>query len=250
MVGAFASGYAGYYFGNQPEDNTVLEYNKITNKNLKNILGGVNGIKITYEDKELEKVSNSRYTIINNTDKNLDKFKLYFEVTDNNLPLFHSITPPESYPKEAITLISKNNGIYIFEVEYLNNTTKVWDGLDFTFYFSGSEPPEIKVKTGSKGIQIREYKYKERSTVEFFIDVVMTLWWLLSIYFILAYLVLKLGRVRRNLHKEQVDQTLIAVIKDNNELSHDEKIEKIKSSIKDSPSFSSVINNWNKSFEA
>lgn len=251
LLGAFASGYAGYYFGNQPEENSILEYIEYSQKNLKSILGNVDDISISYKGGELEKISNTRFSILNNTEKNLDKFKLYFEVSDKkSLPLFHSITPPESYPKEAVTLISSNDGVYIFEVEYLNKTEGSWRGLDFVFYFSGSEPSKIDVKTGTKGMQIKEFKFGERDSSEFIFAVIQKTWWLLALYIILAYFLLKLSKVRRGLHKIEVDRVIEESFNNTQGVTNSENIENIKSALKTSPKFKAIIDNWNRDFSA
>lgn len=251
LVGAFASGYAGYYYANQPETNTVLEYQEYTNKNLKNIFGGTESVKILYQQKELEALSSVRYSLMNNTGKNIDKFKIYFEVEDKkNIPLFHSLTPPDSYPKEAVTLISKDNGVYIFEVEYFNKTNKTWNGLDFVFYFSGSEPSIINIKTGSKGIYLKKYEYQQLSVIHYILKAMLKMWWVLAVYILIAYVSFKVGKVRRYLHKKDIHKTLVENISENTTLSTEEKITKIKDAISTSPKIKLVFKNWNIDREA
>lgn len=249
LLGSLASGYAGYYFGNQPEENSILEYSEHSQKNLKSIFGNVDDISISYKGAELEKISSTRFSILNYTDKNLDEFKLYFEVSDkNSLPLFHSITPPESYPKEAVKLISSNDGIYIFEVEYLNKTEESWRGLDFVFYFSGSEPSKIDVKTGTKGLQIKEFKFGERDSSEFIFAAIQKTWWLLALYIILTYFVLKASKIRKELHKLEIYGAIEESFNNTQGVTNSENIENIKSALKTSPNFKTIIDNWNRDF--
>ncbi|MBM7071393.1 hypothetical protein JQC92_04975 [Shewanella sp. 202IG2-18] len=250
LLGAFASAYAGYYYANQPEEDIVLEYQEFKNKNLKKVFGETKAIKIFHGEKEIEALGNVRFSILNNSSKNIDKFKVYFEVNNaDELPLFHSLTSPDSYPKEAVTLISKNEGVYIFEVEYLNRTKKRWDSLDFVFYFADATTPKVHIKTGTKGVVLKKYEYKEKTVFEIILGSLKRIWWVLLAYSFLIYFLMKRANIRRKLHKKKIDQILIDTIEKDNDLTSEQKIEKINEVLTSSPKFSEVMKHWKVKFE-
>ncbi|WP_230432450.1 hypothetical protein [Plesiomonas shigelloides] len=115
LLGALASAYAGYWFGNQPDQATNIEYRLDSNSNLQRLIGKTDKLKITYDSNDLDALSNITYLIANTSKKNLDKIKIYFEVDDKSkLPLFNNVSPPENYPDEAVTLISeKKRHLYL-----------------------------------------------------------------------------------------------------------------------------------------
>lgn len=240
IIGALASAYAGYWAGHQPVESLIVEYRKDINKNLKSLIGDTNHIEISYDGKSLNNLSNISYTIANTTVKDLDKFKLYFEISDKkNIPIFHNVSPPKDYPKEAVTLISQKDGVYVFELEYLNRSKSLWEGVSFSFYFTGKEPPNISVKTGTKGIGIKEYEYKKLEVFDISLLVLKNVWWLLVLAGLFQYFIYRLEKTKIEVKKEEFKEMLELTLGTQSEV--DEQVEEIINESTKSPSFIKVI---------
>lgn len=242
LVGALASGYAGYWFGNQPEAASVIEYQQHSNDNLHRIIGGTEKLQIIYGETPLDALSSISYRIANTSGKNLDKVKIYFDVQDKDiLPIFHNVSPPADYPKEAITQISDQNGVYIFELEYLNRTESVWDGIGFSFYFGGSEPPDIAVKTGTKGVSLERQASGRIDTMAIFVGVIKRTWWILLAYLAIGYLYLWYVKAERKA-KEAMFRTLIkAELAKTENINENQVVDNILEASKKRPSVTATI---------
>lgn len=245
LISALVSGLGVYYFNNQPEKSISLEYRQHTLNNLKSAFGDVDDIQITYKNKLLEKISNTRFYIRNNSDKNIDEFKLYFEIkSKDDLPLFHTVTVPETYPEDTVKLISKDNGVFVFVVKYFNRDIEIWNDLEFTFFFAGLTPPEIQVKTGTKGMIIKKQGYNKRSTLEITQYILARTWWLLILIIVCFYTLIKTMRIIDKLYMEDFNTALREVIKNNKQLSDNEKIEQIKERYQKEISLKRIFQNW------
>lgn len=238
LIGALASAYAGYWFGNQPDEASVIEYRVNTMSDLQSLIGGNRKLKIAYQDTPLEALSNTSFQVANTSKKNLDKIKMYFEIEDKSeLPIFHTVSPPKSYPKEAITLISESKGVYVFELEYLNRADSVWDGIGFSFYFGGSDSPKINLKTGTKGVSIQQYSSGSISATEVIARVIAETWWFLLIYLFGGYLLFKYRKAEKA-EKERIFKEKIKVALANKKAGNEADIvENILKESKKEPSF-------------
>lgn len=244
LVGALASAYAGYWFGNQPDDISTIEYRERSDGNLINIIGGADKLKITYGENELKKLSNRSYTIANTSKANLDKIKIYFDIENkNSLPIFHNVYTPWDYPKEAITLISDKNGVYIFELEYLNRSESIWDGVTIIFYFPGEAPSNITLKTGTKAVSIKEHSYKPPELIDYLVLIFEQVWWLIGLNFIVLYLLHRFFKTLVAMKKRDFNQKLNEFFLGEEMDKVDEKVELVIKYSKDEPSFSSVLKN-------
>ena len=242
LVGALASAFAGYWFGNQPDSSAIIEYRKDSNDNLHHLMGGTDELKITYGENSLEALSNASYLIANTSNKNLDKIKIYFDLKDKTiLPIFHKVSPPKNYPQEAITLISKTNGVYIFELEYLNRTESIWDGIGFSFYFGGNEAPNINVKTGTKGVSIQQFSTQGLTPTKLIVGMFKKLWWFLLIYMILGYFLFKFRRVEKREKQSMLRQAISLELESNTDREKCDVVESIIASTTKSPSFIMVV---------
>ena len=97
---------------------------------------------------------------------------------------------------------------------------------------------------------IKEFKFNERDSFEILIAVFKGMWWLFILYAIIAYLLVKMSRVRRNLHKTTFNKVLSDTINDETGLTNDEKVKKIKGAIETTPNIRMVVKNWNEDQEA
>lgn len=200
IIGALATGYAGYWFGENPDQIIEIEYRKDVDENFENVIGSDKNLEIYYDEKIVKKMSNVSYNIINNTNKNLGETKLYFETKNKDTPpIFYNIRPPENYPAKAITPTFSNEGQYIFELEYLNRANSILDGIVFTFYFLGDSQPEMLVKTGNKGVSIKERQYRELGALERVNKIIKNLWYVFVAYLIVIYVLLLVDRQGRTL---------------------------------------------------
>jgi hypothetical protein len=223
-----------------------------SNKNLKQIFGeGNKELKMTYGGKELGELSSVSYVIANRTKKNLDKIRLYFEIYDKDfLPVFYNVLPPKIYPKEAVTFISAVDGVYVYEIEYMNRTESIWDGLGFAFYFAGGDPPEITLKTGTKGVAIKKYQYESPDALKVIILVFKDTWWFLPIFSLLVYFSIRFNRFE-HIVKEQEMREFIAKAMTNVEgLSIEESTDSIITKTRSSPAFRKVVSAMFKSKNA
>ncbi|MCI5121136.1 MAG: hypothetical protein D3908_08110 [Candidatus Electrothrix sp. AUS4] len=242
LIGAFASGYAGYWFGNQPENVITIEYRKDFSNSFRWSIGGGDKIKITYNDNMLKDVSAVSYIIANTSKKNLDKLKIYFEIKDKkSLPLFHIVKPPETYPMEAVTLISKKDGVYIFELEYLNRAESIWDGIAFSFYFAGDKPPELSVKTGTKGILLNEYSLKKPSFFEILVAMIKKFRYVVIFYIIFSLIGVRYQRAARKVRKDELKKTIESEVNKINGTEASEAVSRIMNSFYRVPSFKQVV---------
>ncbi|MCP8688923.1 hypothetical protein [Marinobacterium sedimentorum] len=242
LVGALASAYAGYWFGNQPDESSIIEYRSDSTSNLQSLMGGNNKLKITYEGRSLDALSSTSFQIANTSEKNLDKVKIYFELEDkSNSPIFHTVSPQKVYPKEAVTLISEKNGVYVFELEYLNRTDSIWDGIAFSFYFGGSDSPKINVKTGTKGVSIRQYTNDNISASKIFVRVIVEVWWFLLIYLSGGYLFYKYRKAERVKKENLFKSSIAAELADQEGKSEAEIVENILKVSKREPSFKETL---------
>jgi hypothetical protein len=199
IIGAFASAYAGYWVGKQPEDSHVIVYREDSIDNLHRILGIADKLQITYEGIALSELSSVNYQIANTSKRNLDNVRLYFEVEDTmSTSIFHLVHPPEEYPMEAVSLVSDKDGVYVFDLEYLNRSEHLRDGFSFAFYFAGGEPPKMAVKVGTRGVLLSRYVPKQPSGTEVVLVVLEKTWYVLLIYGFAVYLSIRLsGRLRK-----------------------------------------------------
>ena len=245
FIGAFVSAYAGYYFTNQPKEDLVLQYQTYTDINLKKTLGETGDIKVFHNGNELDNLSKSIYSVANLSANNLGKTKLYFEFnTPENLPIFHSVSSHKDIPDQAIKLLSSIDGVYIFEIDFFNKMDRIWDGLDFNFYFVGKDQPKAIIKAGSKGLKVIEYKIETPSFIGYILIGAKKLWWLLLLAGLFGYLNSKYEKIRRSLISKKQDEILSEALNEApNTTSEDVVI--IKEKLLQQPKFSEVINNWN-----
>ena len=240
LIGALASAYAGYWFGNRPEEPAIIEYRESVNKDLRERIGDTEKLEITFDGNKLEQVSRISFGVANTSDSDFGPIELHFEIEDPRItPLFHDVTPPDTYPKDAVSLMSSKDGVYVFELDYLNRSDSIWEGtFNFSFYF-GEAPPKIDLKVGSKGISLKEYDLlTPNSIATIFIS---NVWWLIAIYGIIIYISIRFLRTHDKIKESKFKQSLIFILKKNQSLSDDEKIDKILESSKSSPSFKEVV---------
>lgn len=242
LLGALASAYAGYWFGNQPDQTSTIEYRLDYNTNLQRLIGDTDKLKITYAEKNLDALSNISFSITNTSKKNLDKIKIYFEILDKSkLPIFHNVSPPKNYPNEAITLISDKNGIYVFELEFLNRTDSIWDGINFSFYFGGSEPPKIEVKTGTKGVSIQQYSLDNISKLDIAVDLIAEVWLPLIVYLAFVFLLFRFSKSLKKGKAEMYKKNIIEELSKNSDENKDVLATRIFEASKLEPKFKDIV---------
>lgn len=247
LISAFAGGYAAHYFGTLPDGRMVLEYHEYTTQNVASSLGNIDEIKIVHKDKELKGISRTGFSIINHSEEDIGSFRLYFEVDpEGDEPLFHDVRVSEHYPEDAVNLISSGGNVFAFEVAYLNRAEEFLDGINFDFYFPGSEPPEIVAKVGTKGISIEEYKFENLSSGNILAESVRRIWWLLAIYISFVIVISYWGRARRRLRKNKIEHVVNETIRNADEQSDDEKVGRIMNVLNHSPSIKAIWNEFAK----
>ena len=164
LIGAVATAYGGYWYGNLPESIHTIEYEVSVERELKKgTFSDSKQLKMTFGDMELNELSRLSYKIANTSRKNLGKLQLHFEMpSDRKLPLFYDVDFPKNYPKKAVNLLT-NMGhvgdVYVFEMDYLNRANSIWEGaITFHFYFDAKVPPEVILKAGTGGVVVKEYQ--------------------------------------------------------------------------------------------
>ena len=162
VVGVLLSGYLGYFIGNIPEEISFLEYEKINRTDPYSGLFKKENLKISFQGKKLKSWSSADFSLANTTKKNLGKVKVLFEIKSKQPEfLFYEANAPRTYPTNTIKLISSKNGTYIFEIEYMNRMEafNYPKGFRFVFNFNGNTLPEITIKTGIQGVNIKKAEY-------------------------------------------------------------------------------------------
>ncbi|MFZ8767316.1 hypothetical protein LCE44_26535 [Vibrio harveyi] len=237
FVGAFSSAYAGYYFTNQPQEKPVLTYEYIESVDLNKTLGETGDITMIYKGKELKNLTKHLYTIANLSAKDLGTVKLHFEFDGGVYPAFYTIDENKLIPRKAVRLLSNTDGSYIFELDFMNSVDRMWNGLVFEFYFIGDEKPNITLKSGVKGLSIKEQAYTYPSFLEYLISGLKRVWWLVGLATLLLYMLTKYEKHSSLLAKEKLRLALNQA-----EGLVDEKIIKdIQLAVEKEPSFIEVI---------
>lgn len=251
LVGAFFSAYATYYFTHQPVQNPVLKYEEYTDINLMKPLAEKGGIHIIYQEKELENISKSLYFIANISGNDVGKVKLYFEFDNkNNLPIFNSISSHKTIPTKAIKLLSKTDGVYVFEIDFFNKMERMGEGIGFNFYFVGDVTPKAVLKSGTKGLEIEKYEFKLPSTTEYLIMVSQIVLSLLFLSFCAVYLCTKYDKIKGSLIEYHIKTGLTDSIKKLSDSPNENLIKAIQESTYKEPTFFEIIKNWKREFKA
>ncbi|MEZ8832601.1 hypothetical protein AB6E63_06435 [Vibrio cyclitrophicus] len=240
FVGAFSSAYAGYYFSNQPKDTPTLTYEYIANVDLNKTLGETGDITMIYNGKELNNLTKHLYTIANLSANDLGVIKLHFEFENEIYPAFYTIDENKVIPKKAIRLLSNSEGSYIYEIDFINKMDRIWNGLVFEFYFVGDEKPQISLKSGVKGLAVKERVYEPLNFTDYMLSGLKKLWWLISIAVMLSYLMMRYERQSKLVAKEKLKSALDKI----KESVSEEAIMDIKKATEKEPSFSEVIRPW------
>lgn len=200
--------------GNQPERVGTLEYRIDTDESLKRFFGSSGDVRLSYKGVEQTDISRVNVRVANTSKKNTEKVRVYLEVKDKTRPaIIADFDVPEGYPRDVVKVQPAADGVYAFDIDYMNRTPQFWDAFRFTLYFSGPKTPDVDVKIGAKGLTLRKYDFGSVDTFDLLIRVVGSTWWFLALYAAGAYAFIKYNRIARSLrdaHAKEIMEELLA----------------------------------------
>jgi hypothetical protein len=213
IIGALASAYGGYWVGNQPERVGTLEFRIDTDEGLKRFFGSSGDVRLLYKGVEQTDISRVNVRIANTSKRNTEKVRIYLQVKDKSRPaIIADFDVPEGYPRDVVKSLPPVDGVYSFEVDYMNRAPEFWDAFRFTLYFSGEKPPEVDVRVAAKGLTLKKYDFGNVDTIDIIARVIGAMWWFLLLYAGGIYLFVRYSRVARDLRIANTKSTLTGLL--------------------------------------
>jgi hypothetical protein len=249
VLGGLSSAYAGYWIANLPDEGGIVNYAIANDEGLKRIFGSSSDLRLNYKGQPLNDISRVNIWIANASRKSADKVQIYLEVKDKTRSaIVADYDVPQGLPRDIVRPLPAANGIYPFEIRYMNRSEDILDGYRFSLYFSGSKSPEIDVTMAAKNLSLQKKDSPftlDKSSL--FLKSMRSMWSLLTLYLVLwaltSFLISRYERARRSLRETRVTQILDDVTSRPlpQDMTKDEYLSSIREQILGSPSFIDVM---------
>ena len=243
LIGALASAYAGYLVANQPEQPGVIQYVTDNDDGLKRLFGSSSDLRLSYKGIPQTDISRASLLVLNKSKRAVENVRIYIEPNSKTRPAIAvDFDVPRGYPREIVKALPGENGVYPFDIKYINRGEGYQDAFRFTLYFIGSNSPKLEATIDAKGhILQKQDSLFDRSS--FILFVLKDSWWVFAVYIGVVAGYLRYGRTQRAIQEVRASEIVEGLIGNppSPETDRQVYIKDIADRLLKSPKFSEVL---------
>lgn len=195
---------------NQPEQPGIITYATNSDEGLKRIFGSSSDLRISYKGSSLNDISRINVWVSNASKKSADNVRIYLELKDKTRQaIVADYDVPEGSPRDIVKPLPFSNGIYPFEIKYMNRNEEILDGYRFSLLFIGSRAPEIEVKMAAKDLTLQKKDSPfSLDRTRLYVKTFGSLWWLLALYVPFFFLFTRYERTQQRIREARTKDIL------------------------------------------